>query len=64
MEEWVQKLWSTYTVECYSASEQDVFESVLMKPIVQNEVSQKEEDKHGMFARVRGEVALMGLSSG
>ena len=34
------------------------------EPIVQSEVSQKEEDRHCMFVRVCGEAALMDPSAG
>ena len=45
--EWIKKLWYTYTMEYYSAIKGNTFESVLMRwinlePIIQNEVSQKE----------------------
>ena len=50
-DEWMKKLWYTYTMEYYSAIERNAFESVLMKwknlePIMQSEVSQKEKDKY------------------
>ena len=43
------ELWYIYTMEYYSATERNTFESVLMKwinlePIIQSEVSQKEKD--------------------
>ena len=46
-EEWMGKLWYVYTMEYYSAIRRNAFESVLMRwmklePIIQNEVSQKE----------------------
>ena len=49
-DEWIQKLWYIYTMECYSALKKNAFESVLMRwmnlePIVQSEVSQKEKNK-------------------
>ena len=45
-DEWIRKLWYIYTMEYYSAI-QNAFESVLMRwmklePIIQSEVSQKE----------------------
>ena len=48
-EEWIKKLWYMYTMEYYSAIKRNVFESVLMRwmnlePITQSEVSQKEKD--------------------
>ena len=47
-DEWIRKLWYTYTMEYYSAIKNNTFESVLMRwmklePIIQREVSQKEE---------------------
>ena len=46
-DEWIRKLWYMYTIECYSAIKKNAFESVLMRwmklePIIQSEVSQKE----------------------
>ena len=48
-DEWIKKLWYTYTVEHYSAIKRTTFESVLMRwmnlePIIQSEVSQKEKN--------------------
>ena len=50
-DEWIQKLWYIYTMECYSALKKNTFESVLMrwmnlKPILQSEVSQKEKSNY------------------
>ena len=47
-DEWIRKLWYIYTMEYYSAIKKNAFESVLMRwmklePIIQCEVSQKEE---------------------
>ena len=47
-DQWIRKLWYIYTVEYYSAIKRNAFESVLMRwmtlePIIQSEVSQKEE---------------------
>ena len=46
-DEWIRKLWYTYTMEYYSAIKKNVSESVLMRwmklePIILSEVSQKE----------------------
>ena len=43
-DEWIRKLWYTYTMEYYSAIKRNAFESVLMRwmnlePIIQSEVS-------------------------
>ena len=48
-DEWIKKLWYIYTIEYYSAIKRNVFESVLMRwmnlePITQSDVSQKEKD--------------------
>ena len=45
-DEWIKKLWYMYTMEYYSAIKRNAFESVLMRwmnlePITQSEVSQK-----------------------
>ena len=50
-DEWINKLWYIYTMECYSAIRRNAFESVLMRwmnlePIILSEVSQKEKDKY------------------
>ena len=49
-DEWIRKLWTIYTTEYYSAIKRNMFESVLtrwvnLEPIIQSEVSQKENDK-------------------
>ena len=50
-DEWIKKLWYIYTMDYYSAIKRNTFESVLMRwmnlePITQGQVSQKEEDKY------------------
>ena len=50
-DEWIKKLWYTYTMEYYSAIKRNAFESVLMRwinpePIIQCEVIQKEKGKY------------------
>ena len=49
--EWIKKSWYRYTMKYYSAIKRNAFESVLMRwmnlePITQGEVSQKEKDKY------------------
>ena len=50
-DEWIKKLWHIYTMKYYSGINRNAFESVLMRwmnlePITQSEVSQKEKDKY------------------
>ena len=56
-DEWIKKLWYLYTMEYYSAIERNTFESVLMRwmslePVIQSEVSQKEEDKYHILTHI------------
>ena len=58
-DEWIKKLWYIYTMEYYSAIKRNAFESVLMrwmnlKPIIQNEVSQKEKNKYHILMPIYG----------
>ena len=58
-DEWIRKLWYIYTIEFYSAIERNTFESVLMRwmnlePITQSEVSQKEKDKYRILTHIYG----------
>ena len=46
-DEWIRKLWYIHTMEYYSATKKNSFESVLMRwmklePVIQSEVSQKD----------------------
>ena len=50
IDEWIKNLWCVWTVEYYSAMKRNAVESVLVKwmnlePVIQNEVSQKEENQ-------------------
>ena len=56
-DEWIKKLWYIYTMEYYSAIKRNTFESVLMRwmslqPITQSEVSQKEKDKYCILMHI------------
>ena len=56
-DELIKKLWYTYTMEYYSAIKRNVFESVLMRwinlePITQSKVSQKEKDKYHILTHI------------
>ena len=56
-DEWIKKLWYTYTMEYYSAIKRNTFESVLMRwmnlePIIQSKVDQKEKYKHCILTHI------------
>ena len=56
-DEWIKKLWYIYTMEYYSAIKRKAFESVLMRwmnlePIIQSEMSQKENDKYRILTHI------------
>ena len=56
-EEWIEKLWYIYTMDYYSATKRNTFESVLMRwrnlgPIIQSEASQKEKDKYCVLTHI------------
>ena len=58
-DEWIKKWWYIYTMEYYSAIKRNAFEPVLMRwmnsePIIQSEVSQKEEDKYNILMHIYG----------
>ena len=62
-DEWIRKLWYTYTMQCYSAIKNSffefTFESVLMrwmklKPIIQSKVSQKEKHQYSIVRHIYG----------
>ena len=58
-DEWIKKLWHIYTMEYYSAVKRNAFESVLMRwmnlePITQTEVRQKEKDKYYILMHIYG----------
>ena len=56
-DEWIRKLWYIYTMQYYSATKKNAFESVLMRwmklePIIQNEVSQKEKHQYSILMHI------------
>ena len=58
-DDWIKKLWYIYTREYYSAIKRNTFESVLMRwmnlePVIQSEVSQKENDKYCILMHIYG----------
>ena len=59
MGEWIKKKWYIYTMEYYPAIKRNVFESVLMRwmnlePITQRGVSQKEKAKYCILMHIYG----------
>ena len=58
-DEWIRKLWYIYTMEYYSPIKKNAFESVLMRwmklePITQSEVSQKEKHQYSILMHIYG----------
>ena len=58
-DEWIRKLSYIYTMEYYSATKKNTFESVLMRwmklePIIQREVSQKEKHQYSILTHIYG----------
>ena len=56
-DEWIKKLWYIYTMEYYSATNRNRFESGLMRwmnleSLIQSEVSQKEKDKYCILTHI------------
>ena len=56
-DKWIRELWYIYTKEYYSAMKMNTFESVLMRwmklePIIQNEVSQKEQHQYSILTHI------------
>ena len=59
VDEWIRKLWYIYTMEHYPAIKKNALESVLMRwmklePITQNEVSQKEKHQYNILTHIYG----------
>ena len=58
-DEWIRKLWYIYTMKYYSAIETNSSESVLMRwmklePITQSEVSQEDKDQYSILIHIYG----------
>ena len=59
VDEWIRKFWFIYTMEYYSAINKNTFESILMRwmklePITQSEVSQKEKHQYSILTHIYG----------
>ena len=58
-DEWIRKQWYIYTMEYYSAIKKNTFDSVLMRwmklePVTQSEVSQKEKYQYSILMHIYG----------
>ena len=58
-DEWIRKLWYIQTMQYYSAIKKNTFESILMRwmklePITQSEVCQKEEHQNSILTHIYG----------
>ena len=58
-DEWIRKLWYINTMEYYSVIKNNAFDSTLMRwmklePMIQNEVSQKEEHQYSILMHIYG----------
>ena len=56
-DEWIKKMWHIYTMEYYSAIKGNEIELFVvswvdLKSVIQNEVSQKEENKYRMLTHI------------
>ena len=65
-DEWIRKLWYIYTMEYYSAIKKNAFESVLMRwmklePILQSEVSQKENYQCSILMHIYALIYCTGV---
>ena len=65
-DEWLKKLWYIYTMEYYSSIKRNIFESVQMRwmnlePITQSEASQKEKNKYHILTHIYMESRKMVL---
>ena len=64
VDEWIRKLWYIYTMKYYSAIKKNALESVLMRwmklePITQSEASQKEKHQHSILTYIYMEFRKM-----
>ena len=69
VDEWIKKLWDIYTREYHSAIKKNTYESVLMRwmnlePVTQSEVSQKEKDKYHILMHISRRMVLKNLFTG
>ena len=62
----LRELWCIHTMEYYSATKRNTFESASLEPIVQSEASQKEKDRYHIYHIYMGsrKMAQMVLCAG
>ena len=58
-DEWIKKIWYTYTMEYYSALKRNEIGSFVkiwmdLESVIQSEVSQKEKNKYRMLTHIHG----------
>jgi hypothetical protein len=58
-EEWIQKMWSIYTMEYYSAIKKNEFMKLLgkwidLEGIILSEVNQSQKNSHNMYSLISG----------
>ena len=53
-DECIRKLWYIYTIQYYSAIKKNIFESVLMRWMIQSEVSHKENHQYSILKHIYG----------
>ena len=58
-DEWIKKLQYIHTIEYYSTTKRNTFESILMRwmslePVIQSEISQKEKNKYRILTHIYG----------
>ena len=58
-DEWIKKMWHTYTMEYYSAIKRNEIELFVvqwmdLESVIQNEVSQREKNKYHMLTHIYG----------
>ena len=58
-EEWIQKMWYIYTMECYSAIKNNKFMKFLgkwmdLEDIILSEVTQLQKNSHDMYSVISG----------
>ena len=58
--EWIEKMWYIYTMECYSADNENngilkfAGKSMELEETILSEVTQSQKDKHGMCSLICG----------